>query len=371
MELKKNFRGIRRGVGSYFQGLDLPLFAATVLICLISVLNMYGIGGIGNPNVLRQTVFVGIGIILMTGLSFSNYRYLKNYSPPVLLLYGIGVLLLLITLAGEPIRGSRAWISVSGFTFEPAEVMKLVLIIVMAKYFSQRHIHINQFRHVIVSGLYLLVPLSIILLQPDLGSAFTLLIVWGGILIASGINKRHLFLLLSIGVVIAYLSWIFVLKPYQKERLSAFVNPYRDPTGIGYNIIQSKIAIGSGSWFGNGLGEGSQTTLGFLPEPYNDFVFASFAEQFGMVGILALIGILYTILSRILYIGERSDNNFAKLFCIGLVFFILTHVVVSASVNIGLMPITGIPFPFLSLGGSHLLTLMIGLGIVQGIKRYG
>jgi len=370
MELKKN-SNVTRFLSPYFKDLDFPLFAAVVAVSVISILNLYGIGGVDSPYFIRQVIIVAAGAILMVLVSFFNYRYLKNYSFPVLLLYGIGILLLLITLAESPIRGTRAWIVVAGYTFEPAELMKLALIIVMAKYFSQRHIHINQFRHIIISGLYLLVPLGIILLQPDLGSASTLSIIWGGMLIASGINKRHLFLLLSIGVVMAYLSWVFVLKDYQKERLIAFANPYKDPTGIGYNIIQSKIAIGSGYWVGNGLGNGSQATLRFLPEPHNDFVFAAFAEQFGLVGVLVLIGLLIMILMRILRIGERSNNNFGKLFAIGFSLFILTHAIISAAVNIGLMPITGIPFPFLSAGGSNLLTLMVGLGLLQGIKRYG
>lgn len=360
-----------RGLKSYFRSIDLPLFATTVAICILSVVNLYGIGGTESPFVVRQAVFAVLGTALAIAASFFTYRYLKNYSFPVLLFYGLGVVLLLITLTSTPIRGTRAWITLGSYTFEPAELIKLAVIILMAKYFSQRHILINQFRHIVVSGLYLAIPLGIILLQPDLGSAFTLLVIWGGMLLASGINKRHLFLLLSAGIVLAYLSWVFVLKPYQKERLSAFINPYEDPTGIGYNIIQSKIAIGSGHWLGTGLGKGSQTTLGFLPEPYNDFAFAAYAEQFGFVGVVVLLAMLMFILSRILQIGERSDNNFAKLFSIGLMLFILTHAIISSAVNVGLMPITGIPFPFLSYGGSHMVSLMIGIGLVQSIKRYG
>lgn len=371
MELKSNSRAISRFIRSAFRDLDGWLFVCIVALGAISILNMYGIGGAQNSFFHRQILLVGSGLIVFFLASFFNYRYLKNYSIPVLIFYGFSIVLLLVTLFASPIRGARAWIAFGGFTFEPSELMKLALIIVTAKYFSQRHIHINQFRHIVVSGIYLLIPLSIILLQPDLGSASTMLVIWGGMLLASGINKRHLFMLVSAGIVVAYLSWIFVLKPYQKERLIAFINPYKDPTGIGYNIIQSKIAIGSSHWFGAGLGKGSQATLGFLPEPYNDFAFAALAEQFGMVGIAGLIAILLILLFRILRIGERSDNNFAKLFSIGLALFILTHTIISASVNIGLMPITGIPFPFLSYGGSHLLALMVGLGLLESIVRYG
>jgi rod shape determining protein RodA len=367
MGLKKSFRSFNE----IFREIDLPLFATTVAICVLSIVNLYGIGERESPFFIRHLVLTIGGLGVMIFFSFITYRYLKNYSIPVLLFYGFGVVLLIITLFNDPIRGARAWITFNGFTLEPSELMKLAVIILMAKYFSQRHIFINQFRQILVSGLYVGIPLGIILLQPDLGSASTLLVIWGGMLLASGINKRHLFLLLGVGIIVSYLSWIFVLKEYQKERLVAFINPYKDPTGIGYNIIQSKIALGSGHWFGTGLGKGSQTTLGFLPEPYNDFVFASFGEQFGFVGIFILCGLYVFLILRILKIGEETDNNFAKLFSIGMALFIFTHVIISASVNIGLMPITGIPFPLMSYGGSHLMSLMIGLGLLHSIRRYG
>ena len=188
---------------------------------------------------------------------------------------------------------------------------------------------------------------------------------------AIGISKRHLFLLVILAIVISFGSWMFVLKPYQKDRLLTFVNPSNDPRGSGYNLIQSKIAIGSGYWFGNGLGKGSQATLGFLPESHNDFVFAATAEQFGFVGIGLVMAAILFIIYRILAIGRAVASNFGKIFSIGMAVFIFSHALIGASVNIGLMPVTGIPFPFLSYGGSYLISIMSGLGIVQSIKRYG
>ncbi len=173
------------------------------------------------------------------------------------------------------------------------------------------------------------------------------------------------------GCVGAYLAWIWALAPYQKDRILAFINPYSDPTGYGYHIIQSQVAIGSGGVWGRGLGSGSQATLGFLPEPYNDFAFAALSEQFGFVGSSIFLISMGVIVWRVLRVGRESSNNFARLLCIGVATIIGAHTVISVSVNAGLMPITGIPLTFLSYGGSHLLSVMIGLGFVQSVHRYG
>lgn len=371
MEPRNSFKSFSLSVRSYFRDIDVPLFIATVALLVFSVVNLFGIGGPDSEFFQRQIFFVIGAVGAMIVVSFFDYRVLKNYSSFVLVCYGIGILLLAVTLFAPSVRGTRAWIPLGALSLEPSELMKLALIAVMAKYFSQRHIHINQFRHIIISGIYLAIPLAIILLQPDLGSAGVLLLIWGGMLMVAGINKKHFFILAVVAIATAVLGFLFALKPYQKERLISFINPYSDPTGIGYNIIQSKIAIGSGSWWGTGLGKGSQTTLGFLPEAHNDFVFASVVEQFGMAGVLGVLGTIVLLIARMLTIGERTDNNFAKLFVVGMAIFIFTHTFVSAGVNMGILPITGIPFSFLSYGGSHLLALMVGIGIVQSIKRYG
>ncbi len=367
MAPKKSFRNSIRG---YFKEIDLPLFATVVAISLFSILNIYGIDGLG-PFFTKQIIFVVIGLGVMVLFSFFNYRYLKNYSFPVLFLYFISIALLLLTFYSRSVRGVNAWIVLGQFTFEPAELAKLMLIVLMAKYFSQRHVQINQFRHVVVSGIYFGIPVLIILAQPDLGSAIIFSLIWISIFAAIGINKKHFFLLIILAVIVSYGSWMFVLKPYQKDRLLTFVNPGNDPRGSGYNLIQSKIAIGSGYWFGNGLGKGSQTTLGFLPESHNDFVFAATAEQFGFAGIGLVMTAILFVVYRILGIGRAVVSNFGKIFAIGMAVFILSHALIGASVNIGLVPVTGIPFPFLSYGGSYLISIMSGLGILQSIKRYG
>ncbi len=368
MGLKKSFSNI---TSQYISGIDKPLFATVVALCLFSLFNLYGIGGTQNPYFWKQVIFVILGIVMMTILSFFNYRYLKNNSVAVFALYIISIILLMMPFLFDSIRGVRAWISIGGLTFEPAEFVKLVIVILMAKYFSQRHIHINDYRHIIVSGLYCLIPIGITLLQPDLGSAIIMFFVWLGMLVVIGLNRRQLFVLAMLLLVVGAVGWTFALKPYQKVRVVSFLNPGSDPRGSGYNLIQSKIAIGAGYWFGSGWGKGPQTSNGFLPEPYNDFVFASTADQFGLLGIGAVLSAIVFLVSRIMKIAERATSNFGRLFAIGLTIIISVHAIIGSGVDLGLMPVTGIPFPFISYGGSSLWSLLAGLGILQSIKRYG
>src|SRR3989338_7191189 len=223
-------KSFRNSIRNYFKEIDLPLFAAVAAISLFSILNMYGIEGLGS-FLKKQVIFVVIGLGMMVLFSFFNYRYLKNYSFPVLFLYFVSIFLLLLTFYSRSVRGVNAWIILGQFTFEPAELAKLMLIILMAKYFSRRHVHINQFKHILVSGIYYAVPVLIILAQPDLGSAIILSLIWISILVAIGMNKKHFFFLIIVAVVVSYGSWMFVLKPYQKDRLLTFVNPGNDPRG--------------------------------------------------------------------------------------------------------------------------------------------
>jgi len=360
-----------KNIRFYFERIDAILFFTVMILLAVSILNMYGITGFDSPIFRKQIILTIIGLAVMVLFSFFNYRYLKNYSLPVLFLYVISLILLGLTFFSGSVRGTNSWLSLSSLTLEPVELTKLCLIILMAKYFSQRHIHINQFRHIIISGAYFLIPAVIIVKQPDLGSAVILSLIWASLLIGAGINRKNIFILLGITLIIGFMSWTFMLKPYQKTRIVSFLDQGSDPLGSGYNLNQSKIAIGSGFWLGNGLGKGSQASLGFLPEPHNDFIFAALAEQFGLVGVVFILVLISVGLYRILTIGSGTPSNFGKLFSIGLSVFIFSHVFISTGVNIGLLPVTGLPFPFLSSGGSNLVSIMTGLGILQSIKRYG
>lgn len=367
-----SLKRIKHSVRFYFGEVDFPLIVSVIVLSLISLFNIYGLSqSVDYSYFSRQLAYVAFGIFIMVMFSFFDYRYFKNYSLPVMVGYVFVIFLLSLTFYSKTIRGVNSWIVLGNYTFEPSELAKLIIIIVLAKYFSQRHVHINQFKHIFVSGIYFFIPLAIILFQPDLGSAIILSLIWFGMLVAAGINKKHLAAILCLALLAGGLGWFSVLKPYQKERIVSFVNPYDDPLGSDYNLIQSQIAIGSGHIWGKGFQKGTQANLGFLPEPYNDFVFAATAEQFGILGIGLVVGLIFFLVSRILLIGKMANSNFGKLFSIGMALFIFSHFFVGAGVNIGLMPITGLPFPFLSYGGSHYISLMIGLGILQSIKRYG
>ena len=371
MDLRGGFRGISSSVRALVTRIDRQLIIAVALLGVISVVNLYGIGGADHSLFHRQIILVVLSLAVIFAVSTADYRALKGSRGPVLILYGISVLLLASTLWFAQIRNIRAWIVIGGVQFEPSEFAKLAIVILMAKYFSQRHVHIGEFRHIVASGLYCAVPAAIVLIQPDLGSAAIIVILWLVMLLSVGINKRHLFLLIVAALVGAYMAWIWGLAPYQKDRVLAFIDPYKDPSGYGYHIIQSRTAIGAGGIWGVGLGNGTQATLGFLPEPFNDFAFAALAEQFGLVGVIVVVGLVWFVIWRVLRLGRASTNNFARLFCVGVATVIGAHVFISASVNIGLLPITGIPFSFLSYGGSHLLSMSVALGIVQSIARHG
>ena len=354
-ELRGAFRAFSKTVAGYFAGLDVPLLVGVVLMGIIAALNLYGIGGADHTLFRRQVVLAGIGLIVMVLVSVVNYRHLKNHTLPVLVFYGISFALLASTLLFSEIRNIRAWIQVGGFQFEPSELMKLGVVILMAKYFSARHVHIKQFRHIVASGIYCALPALVVLRQPDLGSAVIIMIVWLVMLLSVGIRMRHLFLLVTVGVIGAYMAWIWALAPYQKDRIQAYINPYSDPTGYGYHIIQSQVAIGSGvsgerSWRGESgdarLSAGASITIRVCGA----------CRTVRTRGHPCGSRLTVLIVWRVLHIGRESGNNFARLFCVGVATVIFSHAAISASVNTGLLPITGIPFTLLSYGGSHLLS---------------
>jgi rod shape determining protein RodA len=367
MALTNVFNSIRG-----FRGrIDGILMGAVAALLAVSVLNLYGVGGIDHTLVTRQAGLSLVAVIVILLGSVVDYRALRNWTTPVVVLYGGALVLVVATLGFSAIRNIRAWIVLGSLQFEPSELMKVALIILLAKYFSQRHVHSYQLRHVLASGLYAAIPMVVVLAQPDLGSAMILGVLWAVILLAVGIDRKHLVALVLLGLLGMGAAWMRVLAPYQKDRILAFIDPYQDPTGYGYHIIQSQVAIGSGGLWGKGIGQGTQAMLGFLPEPYNDFAFASLAEQMGFAGVVALWSLVALVVWRVLRAGRNAHNNFARLYCMGVATLIAAHAIISAGVNTGLLPITGIPFTFLSYGGSHLMSVALSLGIVQSIHRYG
>ncbi len=355
----------------FLRKFDWRLFFTFLALALVGLISTLGIGEAAKQFFAKQSLFLAVGVVFVFLVSLFDYRIFKNHSLPSVILYLACILLLFISLASKSVRGINAWITIGSFRLEPSEFAKIAIIILLAKYFSQKHVEIYRAHHIIASGIYVAVPALLVLKQPDLGSAFIFFVIWLSMLLAAGIKRKHLLVILLVGVLVALVAWLAFLQPYQKNRVISFLNPYLDPKGEGYSIIQSKIAIGSGSIWGNGFGKGTQSSFGFLPEAHTDFAFAAFAEQFGFAGTTGLFTLLLFLFFRIGKIGFGLRNNFAKLFSVGLIAFIFSHVFVNAGMNLGLLPITGIPFPFLSYGGSFFVSVSLGIGLLESMKIRG
>ena len=359
-------------ITSKLKGMDWVLTGSVIFLVSFGILELFAISqnDLTMSFVLsKQLIALVLGVILMFLTAFFDYRFFKTSSYAAMIFYALSLFLLVLVLfIGSDIRGASAWIKVGSFSIEPVEFVKIALIILLAKYFSQRHVEIYRFSHVIISGIYLGIPLILVLLQPDLGSAIVIMGVWMLMMLVSGMSKKHLLVLLLSGALLASFAWVSVFKDYQKDRIMTFLNPYADPQGAGYNVIQSMTAVGDGGIFGRGLGAGSQVQFGFLPEAHTDFMFAAIAEEFGLIGVVLIFLLLSVVLWRIIKIAMSSDNNFARLFCVGVVSWIFVQIVINAGMNLGIMPVTGITFPFLSYGGSSLLSLFIAIGLIQSIK---
>ena len=352
-----------------FKKLDWSLIIVVLLLTAVGLLSNYSISKETASNIFtRQLIYVILGFLLMFALVFVDYRIFRDHNFILLGFYFLGILFLgTILVMGGEIRGASSWLRIGKLSFEPVELIKLAIILVLAKYFSLRHIEVSRFRHLIISGLYILIPFVLLLLQPELGYILIIILTWLAIVTVAGIRIRHLIILLLIGLIVVSFSWFYVLKDYQKERVLTFLNPHSDPWGRGYHIIQSIIAVGSGKLLGRGLGHGTQSQLNFLPEQHTDFIFATIAEEWGFLGsffILILFGILFF---RLIKISLSSSNNFARLFVIGAATMISLEVIINIGMNMGLLPIIGIPLPFISYGGSSMVMNFVTLGIIQSI----
>lgn len=353
-----------------FRETDWAMLASAVLISLFGIVTMYGFGG-DNGFAPRQAIWLFLGLVAFFVASAVDWRFLRRTSA-VVALYGVAVAALaLLFLAGSAFQGAQSWFNVGAFAIEPVDPAKLALIVVLAKYFSRRHIEIARFRHIAVSGLYAFIIFALLFLQPDFGSAIIVLGLWAGVVLLAGIPLRHLLILATIGALAISLLWFFGFADYQKARIVTFIHPLADIHGAGYNAFQSTIAVGSGGIFGKGIGYGTQSRLKFLPEYQTDFVFAAFAEEWGFGGALILFVLFGILLWRLAMNAKSGATNFETLFIFGVAVLIVVHGTIHIGMNIGLLPVTGTTLPFMSYGGSHLLTGYFMLGIVNAMRRYG
>ena len=318
----------------------------------------------------HQLLWVGISSVLLLSFSFLDFRFLKRTDVLVTLFLIFSVLLVFLFFMGHTSNGAKSWFALGGFSFQPSDMIKLIVILMLAKYFSRRHIEIGNFKHIFISGIYAFIPFLLVFLQPDFGSAIIIFFIWFGMTLISGISKRHLLLLVGAMAIIFVLLWSFAFAPYQKARVVNFIHPLSNIHGSGYNVYQSTIAVGSGKVFGKGVGFGTQSRLNFLPAYETDFIFAAFSEEWGFLGVMILFVLLSLIIWRILHIAMHGATNFEILYGIGLAIYFMSHFIINIGMNLGIMPVTGITLPFMSYGGSHLVTEFIGLGILMGMNRY-
>lgn len=347
---------------------DWVLFLAILPLLAGGLLTMSSFSG-ENYFFLRQLIWVAVSIVIFFVISQIDWRFLRK-SEIATGLYIVGLFLLTVVFLAAQVKGTKSWLSIGSVAFEPSSFMEIALIILLAKYFSRRHIEIANFRHILLTGIYTLIPFSLILLQPNFGSALIIFAIWLGMILVSGVSKKHLFLLVMTLMVAFSGFWFLVAQPYQKARILSFAHPLADIRGAGYNAFQSQVAVGSGQLLGKGIGYGTQSRLAFLPEYETDFMFAAFAEEWGFVGVLFVFILFGLVIWRILHYAKVGASNFETLFALGVAILFTSYLFVHIGMNIGLLPVTGLPLPFMSYGGSHLLTEFVLLGMLMGMKKY-
>lgn len=356
-------------IRTFFGGFDSILFFSVLSLSLLGLVTMYSHVG-ENVFFNRQLVWILLATVALFAAMVPDYRFLRTGNM-AFFFYVIAVgLLMLVLVIGEITLGAQSRFDLGFFSLQPSDPAKLVLIIVLAKYFAKRHALIGDFKHIIISGAYAMLIFGLVFIQPDFGSAVILFFVWLGMVLVSGIKIRHLLTVFTLGVVVFGLMWQFVFFDYQKDRIMTFLDPLADIQGAGYNAYQSTVAIGSGQVFGKGIGYGTQSKLLFLPEYETDFIFAAYAEEWGMFGVVLLFGLFALVVWRLLVHAVEGASNFERLFAAGVCILFVAHFFVHIGMNIGLLPVTGTTIPFLSYGGSHLFTEFIAVGMVMGMARY-
>ncbi|MBU4348260.1 rod shape-determining protein RodA [Patescibacteria group bacterium] len=348
-----------------FKNLDWVLNTSVFFIILTGLITLLS----SDLNLFyKQIAWVIISVILILFVSQINFRPFEHHPRIIFAFYSLIIILLVLTyFIATPIRGVRGWISFGSIKFQVSEFAKLALIILFSFFWARAHVGIGRIKNLFKSFIFFAIPAFLILIQPDLGTVIILFAIWFGYLLVSGIKWKHLTIAFIAFLVAFAIMWTSFLQPYQKNRIIGLFSPESDPLGVNYNVIQSKIAIGSAGILGKGFGQGTQTKLGFLPEAQTDFILAAFIEEWGVLGGFLLLSAFMIMLFRIIKIGMASDNNFSRFFCLGSTIMFLSHFILNTGSNLGLLPVIGVSFPFLSYGGSNLLTGALAIGIIQSI----
>ena len=358
-----------RQLSSLLSGFDPVLFGAMLSLSFMGLVTMYSHTG-ENIFFDRQLIWIGLASVALLLAIIPDYRFLRSGNTAFFLFLASVASLVLVLMIGEVTLGAQSRFDLGLFSLQPSDPAKLILIVVLAKYFAKRHELIGDFRHILVSGVYAFLIFGLVFIQPDFGSALILFLVWLGMVLVAGIKLRHLTTVFVIGAVAFGAMWQFVFLDYQKERIATFLNPLADVQGAGYNAYQSTVAVGSGHWFGKGIGYGTQSKLLYLPEYQTDFIFAAYAEEWGLLGVALLFVFFGVVIWRLLAHAAEAASNFERLFACGVAVLFVSHFFVHIGMNIGLLPVTGTTIPFLSYGGSHLVTEFVAVGMVMAMRRY-
>ena len=353
----------------FWKNFDWILFGLALLLTAIGLLVIYSTSfkaaNLAAPvRAENQVYFAIIALIGFFAAARMDYRGWSKLTPILYVLMLISLLAVLFT--GKTALGATRWIDLGFFQFQPSEFAKIVIILVLAKYFSTNYDFMENPRHLLISLLYVIVPMALVLRQPDLGTALVLAVIWGVMAIVAKVRLSYLAAM--VGTIVVSIPLILPhLHQYQRDRLLTFIDPGRDPLHTGYNVVQSTIAVGSGQLYGRGLAAGTQSQLNFLPSQSTDFIFAVLSEKMGFIGDMLVIGLFVALLLRALVIAARAEDRFGMFIAVGIATMLLFHVFINIGMNVGIMPVTGIPLPFLSYGGTSLLVSLVSVGLLESI----
>ena len=348
---------------------DPPLLVGIIVLCAFGLFVLYSASDGDQIMVQRQALIMLAGLVLMFIVSQFSPHFFRRWAPS---LYGIGLaLLILVLFIGVEDNGARSWLDLPGLpSFQPSETLKIVVPLLMAWYLASRPLP-PRFKHLFWSAIMILIPAALIVVQNDTGTAIMVAMSGVFVVLLAGIRWRIVFTGIF-ALLLASPSWyLFLAQDHQKNRILTFFNPYRDPTGAGYNIIQSQIAIGSGGVYGKGYGNGAQSHLDFIPESNTDFILAVLAEEFGLLGVLFLISLYLFVLVRGFYITYAAKDMFSRLLAGSITLTFFFYVFINMAMVSGLVPVIGLPLPLVSRGGTAILTLFIGFGLLMSIHTHG
>ena len=358
--------------GRTWQHFDFVLFTATLALIALGIALIYSAtlaSGMHGEQwwdtfFARQVIYAVVGVAIMLLVAFTDYSIFANVS---YLIYALTILsLILVYAVGQVSFGAQRWIDVGIFPLQPSELAKVLLIIVLAKFLADRQEDLKRLPFFLLSIMYVAVPMIFIYIQPDLGTAIVLGVSWLAMVLMTGVRLRHLGLIAAVFLIASPLIW-FSLHGYMRERIFVFLDPTRDPLGTGYNINQARIAVGSGGFLGQGFAQGSQSQLHFLRVRHTDYIFSVLGEELGFVGVALLMLLFLVVIGRILRVAEMARDTFGQLIACGIATVVAFQAIANIGMNIGLLPMSGVPLPFISYGGSALIALLVGEGVVQNI----